>query len=201
MLYIDFCKAPKGFWVGCAEYNNGRAFASGRTLDLLVANMKAMAYHTWKVSAYNVMLSSKQMEIGEFESKHAKFMSTKFRGKFWNQKVEEPKVKTTRKNTRKIKVVVDGILYNSLSEAETKLGFKPDTLGQALRHGQTMTKGHTIAYANDLPQFKKAEEKPCMVEKEETVVKENKIKYFYEKKDGMLCVYKKELVAQYEIEE
>ena len=198
MLYIDFCKAPKGFWVGCAEYNNGRAFASGRTLDLLVANMKAMAYHTWKVSAYNVMLSSRQMEIGEFESKHAKFMSTKFRGKFWNQKVEEPKVKTTRKNTRKIKVVVDGVLYDSLSEAETKLGFKPDTLGQALRHGQSMTLGHTIAYANDLPQFKKPE--TPKIEKPKEEVKTEDAKFSYEEKDGVLYVYEKKLVAKYKIE-
>ena len=176
MLYIDFCRAPKGFWVGCVEYNNGKTFASGRTMDLLVKNMKMMVNHTWKISARNVMLSSRQMEIGEFESKYIQFMSTKFRGKFWNQKIEtekteENKVKTIKRGrTQGLKVVVDGVLYNTISEAATKLGLKGDTLGQALRYNRTMCMGHVIAYANDLPQFK-INEKP----KEEKKSRRNKI--------------------------
>ena len=54
MLYIDFCRNQKrGLWVGCVEYNNGRAFASGRTMDLLVSNMKTMVNRTWRISATN----------------------------------------------------------------------------------------------------------------------------------------------------
>jgi len=201
MLYIDFCKAPKGFWVGCVEYNNGRAFASGRTMEFLVKNMKTMAYHTWRMSAYNIMLSSRQMERGEFESKHARFMSAKFRGKFWNEKIEkqkeEPKTTIKKRNLKRIKVVVDGVLYNSISEAESKTGMKPDTLGQALRHGQRVTLGHTIAYANDLAEPVKVE-----TTKIENAIQLNteEAKYSYEEKEGTLYVYEKKLVAQYKIE-
>lgn len=91
MLFVDFCKGPKGYWIGCAEFQNGRAFASGRTIDILVDHIKTMVYKTWRISARNVMLSSRQMEVGEFQAKHFAYMSARFKGKFWNPITVKPK--------------------------------------------------------------------------------------------------------------
>ena len=196
MIFVDFCKGPKGFWVGCAEFQNGRAFASGRTLDILLDHIKTMVYRTWKISARNVMLSSRQMEVGEFQAKHFIFMSPKFKGKFWN---ETPKryQQTTKYTTRNKKsVIVDGNFYDSISEAEEKLGLKGDTLGQALRHNQTTTMGHTIAYAktNQLLE-EKTEEKQEITGK----IRKDTPKFTYEEKDGVLYVYETKLVAKFEV--
>ena len=68
--------------------------------------------------------------------------------------------KIRRKTPYKTAVIVDGVKYDSIQEAEEKCGFKRDTLGQALRHGQTKTKGHTIAYADEIPT-----EKPIEIQK------------------------------------
>lgn len=57
------------------------------------------------------------------------------------------KHKRTVVNTKKTPVIVDGIRYDSVSEAEVRCGLKRDTLGQALRKNQKTSKGHTIAYA------------------------------------------------------
>lgn len=86
MMYIDFCKSPQGMWIGCGEHQNGRTFASGRTLDILVKHTKTSAYKIWKMTARNVMLSTRQMEQGEFEAKHGRFMPKKFKTRFWNHK-------------------------------------------------------------------------------------------------------------------
>ena len=102
MIFVDFCKGPKGFWVGCAEFQNGRAFASGRTLDILLDHIKTMVYRTWKISARNVMLSSRQMEVGEFQTKHFMFMSPKFKGKFWNEKPKHYIPKTSVKKAENV---------------------------------------------------------------------------------------------------
>ena len=122
MIYVDFCKSPKGFWVGCGEYQNGRAYASGRTIDILVKHIKLMVYRTWKISARNVMLSSRQMEQGEFEAKHLVYMSNKIKGKLWNEpkpkkikvsivpEVEEPKTQK-RESTKFIYEEKNGVLY------------------------------------------------------------------------------------------
>jgi hypothetical protein len=141
MIYVDFCKSPKGFWVGCGEYQNGRAYASGRTIDILVKHIKTVVYRTWGVSARNVILSSRQMEQGEFQAKHGMFMSSKFKGKFWN----EPKQK-------KVTVVTE---------------LKIET------------------------------EEPKEKEKEK---KKESAKFIYEEKNGVLYVYEKKLVGEYQLE-
>lgn len=141
MIYVDFCKSPKGFWVGCGEYQNGRAYASGRTIDILVKHIKTVVYRTWGISARNVMLSSRQMEQGEFQTKHGMFMHNKFRGKFWT----EPKQKKT-----------------------------------------TIVKEPKIET-----------EEPKEKEKEK---KKESTKFVYEEKNGVLYVYEKKLVGEYQLE-
>lgn len=140
MIYVDFCKGPKGLWVGCGEYQNGRAFASGRTMDILMTHIKTVVYKTWKISARNVMLSSRQMELGEFEAKHLVYMNNKVRGKIWN----EPKPK-------KIKVSV-------VQEPEKE-----------------------------------------KIEEQKTQKRES-TKFIYEEKNGVLYVYEKKLVGEYQLE-
>lgn len=198
MLYIDFCRAPKGVWVGCVQHNNGRVFSHGRTMDHLVANIKAMVSHTWRMSAASVILSSKQMEKDEFEQKHLSYASTRFKGKYWNETTISYQ-KKEKGTTKRKKVVVDGVLYNSIGEAEKTLGIKDNTLGQALRNNQQFCLGHVIGYAANLPQFKKPEIQK--IKEEEPMLKEEKKgNYTYEEKDGVLYVYEKKLVAKYEIE-
>ena len=99
MIYIDFCKGPKkGLWIGCAEYNNGKYFATGRTLDVMVTNIKTGGARVFHVSARQFVLSSKQMEPGEFESKYIKFASNIFKGRFWyNHEIPKPKEETIKK--------------------------------------------------------------------------------------------------------
>lgn len=142
MIYVDFCKSPKGFWVGCGEYQNGRAYASGRTIDILVKHIKTVVYKTWGISARNVMLSSRQMEQGEFEAKHLAYMGNKFKGKFWN----EPK-------PQKLKVVTKQTI-------ETEEAEKP----------------------------------------KEKETKRESTKFIYEEKNGVLYVYEKKLVGEYQLE-
>ena len=148
------------------------------------------------------MLSSRQMEIGEFQAKHFMFMSPKFKGKFWNEKPKyyQPVTKYTPRNKKS--VIVDGNLYDSISEAEEKLGLKGDTLGQALRHNQTTTMGHTIAYAKT---HQLLTEKPVetSIKITKNVISKPETKtggFTYEEKDGVLYVYEKKLVAKYDIE-
>lgn len=122
MVYVDFCKSPKGYWVGCGEYNNGRVFASGRTIDILVEHIKTMAYKTWKMSARNVILSSRQMETGEFEEKHKRFMSVRFIGKFWNAFTKKELVKARVETHQKEKTSVK-VAKNVISKPENKTGY------------------------------------------------------------------------------
>lgn len=132
MIYIDFCKGPKnGLWIGCAEYNNGKYFATGRTLDNMVKNVKMGGAKIFNVSARQFILSSRQMETGEFEQKYYIFMSNIFRGKYWNnhgvttiiketkeieQKKEEkmpciPSTKEAKKDIKYVYEIKDGVLY------------------------------------------------------------------------------------------
>lgn len=120
MIFVDFCKGPKGYWIGCAEYQNGRAFASGRTIDILVDHIKTMVYKTWRISARNVMLSSRQMEIGEFEAKHKRFMSARFLGKFWNEKPKYYMPKTSVKKE-------ENVVLNKEEKQEITGKIKKDT--------------------------------------------------------------------------
>lgn len=104
MIYIDFCKGPKnGLWIGCAEYNNGKYFATGRTLDIMVTNIKTGGARIFNVSARQFILSSKQMETGEFESKYIKFASNIFKGRFWyNYETIKPKEETKTESKKKV---------------------------------------------------------------------------------------------------
>lgn len=104
MIYIDFCKGPKnGLWIGCAEYNNGKYFATGRTLDIMVTNIKTGGARTFNVSARQFILSSKQMETGEFESKYIKFASNIFKGRFWyNNETIKPKEETKTESKKEV---------------------------------------------------------------------------------------------------
>ena len=119
--------------------------------------------------------------------------------------------KKEKGSTKSKKVVVDGVLYDSISKAERTLGLKQDTLGQALRHNKQFCLGHVIGYADNLPQFKKPDIPSMPIAEKhyekETIKKENvmpkeekKGNYTYEEKDGVLYVYEKKLVAKYEIE-
>lgn len=104
MIYIDFCKGPKnGLWIGCAEYNNGKYFATGRTLDIMVTNIKTGGARIFNVSARQFILSSKQMETGEFESKYIKFASNIFKGRFWyNNETIKPKEETKTESKKEV---------------------------------------------------------------------------------------------------
>lgn len=104
MIYIDFCKGPKnGLWIGCAEYNNGKYFATGRTLDVMVQNIKTGGARVFHVSARQFILSSKQMEPGEFESKYIKFASNIFKGRFWyNHETIKPKEETKTESKKEV---------------------------------------------------------------------------------------------------
>lgn len=56
------------------------------------------------------------------------------------------KKKTARGNYRKIPVLVDGVAYNSIGDAEKACGFPVNTLAKPLRQGRKIYKGHTIEY-------------------------------------------------------
>lgn len=48
-------------------------------------------------------------------------------------------------------VIVDGIYYNSGTEAALAVGLKPVTLNKSLREGRKICMGHTCEYANQQP--------------------------------------------------
>lgn len=87
MFYIEFARGPNN-WVGMVNYNDGHEFASGRTMDKLVFNMKARLYSYHKVSGYQVMLDTKQTNYDEFIEKYSKYMTTMFRTKYAKPSVE-----------------------------------------------------------------------------------------------------------------
>ena len=63
------------------------------------------------------------------------------------EKLDSPeKKKTARENYRKIPVLVDGVAYNSIRDAEKFCGFPVNTLAKPLRQGRKIYKGHTIEY-------------------------------------------------------
>lgn len=107
-----------------------------------------------KVNAWTMSL---KMEVfGYFEDKQGNKYYRQDKMKTKNEyKSPEPKIikiipKYRKKKIRNAKkVVVDGVVYKTISEAEAKLGIKKDTLGQALRKGKTKSVGHTIAYYNE----------------------------------------------------
>lgn len=81
MIIVKFTKNPdKTLWIGWAEYENGTYFASGRTMDKLVARMKMVLWSSKGVSARQVYLDTKQSS--EYDAPVEK-MSNMFRGKYW----------------------------------------------------------------------------------------------------------------------
>lgn len=63
------------------------------------------------------------------------------------ERLDSPeKKKTGRGNYRKIPVLVDGVAYNSIGDAEKSCGFPVNTLAKPLRQGRKIYKGHTIEY-------------------------------------------------------
>ncbi len=56
-----------------------------------------------------------------------------------------------RNNSRGNKVIVDGVLYNSGTQAALAVGLKPVTLNKALREHRKECMGHTCEYANQQP--------------------------------------------------
>ena len=79
-----------------------------------------MVYKTWRIAARNVMLSSRQMEIGEFEAKHKRFMSARFLGKFWNEKPKYYMPKTSVKKE-------ENVVLNKEEKQEITGKIKKDT--------------------------------------------------------------------------
>ncbi len=63
------------------------------------------------------------------------------------ERLDSPeKKKTGRGNYRKIPVLVDGVAYNSIGDAEKSCGFPVNTLAKPLREGRKIYKGHKIEY-------------------------------------------------------
>ena len=110
-------------------------------------------------------------DAAEYANANAWTMSLKMEVKGYFEDAEKNKYNTssakvthkrTKKSRRKISwsraIVVDGVKYDSITEAEQILNIKKDTFGQALRNGRNTALGHIIQYADELPQFKTNQE-------------------------------------------
>lgn len=63
------------------------------------------------------------------------------------ERLDKPVVKKTKRGQfRNIAVLVDGVAYNSITDAERLCGFCTGTLAKPLRQGKKTYKGHTIEY-------------------------------------------------------
>lgn len=80
MIIVKFCRNYKSDYVGWCEYENGHYFTSGRTLDILVRNMKVQMYQKKRVSGAQIMLDSKPSDSSDCP---VQYMSNMFRGKAW----------------------------------------------------------------------------------------------------------------------
>ena len=114
----------------------------------------------------NAWTMSLKMEVkGYFEdaekNKYYRMDKMKTKNKY-NTSSAKVTHKRTKKSRRKISwsraIVVDGVKYDSITEAEQILNIKKDTFGQALRNGRNTALGHIIQYADELPQFKTNQE-------------------------------------------
>lgn len=92
------------------------------------------------------------------------------------------------KNKKGIKVIVDGVEYESVKLAEQKLGFGGDTLGAALRAGKNEALGHSIAYVDE-PTKNATQPKADA----------DDIEYLYKVENGYLKIYRKELCQSYKV--
>lgn len=90
MIIVKFCRGPKSEYIGWAEYENGHYFSSGRTLDILMKNIKLALYQKKRISSRSVILDSKPSEQSDCP---VQYMSNMFRGKHWKHaevEAEEP---------------------------------------------------------------------------------------------------------------
>lgn len=90
--------------------------------------------------------------------------------------IKEQKKKRHRKESyNKKAVIVDGVRYESISDAEAKLGVKKDTFGQALRAKRYRSLGYSICYADEQKSennLKNTEEKENItIDTEDPVIK------------------------------
>lgn len=86
MIIVKFCRNHKSDYVGWCEYENGHYFSSGRTLDILMKNIKLRLYQKKGISGRSVILDSKPSEQADCP---VQYMSTMFRGKHWKDVVAE----------------------------------------------------------------------------------------------------------------
>lgn len=87
MINVSFTKNPAGtYWVGWTQYENGMYWASGRTLDDLMRNMKHRLYLEKGVSRRQVYLDTKQSTRLDVPFNR---MSNIFYGKFWKNKMSK----------------------------------------------------------------------------------------------------------------
>jgi hypothetical protein len=93
MIIVKFCRNYKSDYVGWCEYGNGHYFSSGRTLDILMRNMKTQMYQKKRVSAAQVILDSKPSDTSDCP---VQYMSNMFRGRSWKYS-SEPKEETKPK--------------------------------------------------------------------------------------------------------
>lgn len=95
MIIVKFCKIYKSNYVGWCEYENGHYFSSGRTLDILMRNIKAQMYQKKRVSGIQIILDSKPSDASDCP---AQYMHNNFRNRVWNRFLEtEEEVKPQEK--------------------------------------------------------------------------------------------------------
>ena len=86
MIVVKFCRNWKKDYVGWCEYENGHYFSKGRTLDVLIHNMKMVLYQKKRVSGAQVVIDSKPTNASDCP---VQYMSAMFRGKNWKEYPEE----------------------------------------------------------------------------------------------------------------
>lgn len=108
MIIVKFCRNYKSDYVGWCEYENGHYFTSGRTLDILIRNMKVQMYQKKRISGAQIMLDSKPSDSSDCP---VQYMSNMFRGKAWKAFPEsKEEVKTQEKFDSHEYVVENGKL-------------------------------------------------------------------------------------------
>lgn len=94
MITVSFTKNPAGtYWIGWTQYENGMYWASGRTLDDLIRNMKHRLYLEKGVSRRQVYLDTKQSTRLDVPFNR---MSNIFYGKFWKNSMSKQDVDKDR---------------------------------------------------------------------------------------------------------
>ena len=87
MIIVKFCRNYKSDYVGWCEYENGHYFTSGRTLDILMRNMKIQLSQKKRVPGAQIVLDSKPSDSSDCP---VQYMSNMFRARSWKYS-SEPK--------------------------------------------------------------------------------------------------------------